>query len=48
LLYHIAPELLQASVFAMKKQAAPEIDGEMWRDYAIEKATVCPLNTIHN
>ena len=34
LLHHITPELLRASFFDLKKQAAPGIDGETWRDYA--------------
>jgi group II intron reverse transcriptase/maturase len=34
LLHHITPELLRASFFELKKQAAPGIDGETWRDYA--------------
>jgi RNA-directed DNA polymerase len=33
LLHHITPELLRASFFDLKKQAAPGIDGETWRDY---------------
>ena len=36
LLHHITPELLRASFFALKKQAAPGVDGEMWRDYVVE------------
>lgn len=36
LLHHITPELLRASFFALKKQAAPGIDGETWRDYAVD------------
>lgn len=36
LLHHITPELLRASFFALKKRAAPGIDGETWRDYAID------------
>jgi len=36
LLHHITPELLQASFFALKKQAAPGVDGETWHDYAVE------------
>jgi RNA-directed DNA polymerase len=35
-LHHITPELLRASFFALKKHAAPGIDGETWRDYAVE------------
>lgn len=34
LLHHITPELLRASFFDLKKQAAPGIDGVTWRDYA--------------
>ncbi|MDZ4847878.1 MAG: hypothetical protein SGI77_01165 [Pirellulaceae bacterium] len=32
--HHITPELLRASFFDLKKQAAPGIDGETWSDYA--------------
>jgi RNA-directed DNA polymerase len=34
LLHHITPELLRASFFDLKKQAAPGIDEETWQDYA--------------
>jgi RNA-directed DNA polymerase len=34
LLHHITPELLRASFLALKKSAAPGLDGETWRDYA--------------
>ena len=34
LLHHLTPELLRASFFELKKQAAPGIDGETWRDCA--------------
>lgn len=34
LLHHITPELLRASFFDLKMQAAPGIDDETWRDYA--------------
>ena len=34
LLNHVTPELLQASFFDLKKQAAPGIDGETWAQYA--------------
>lgn len=33
---HITPELLRASFFELKKQAASGIDGETWRAYAVE------------
>ena len=36
LLHHITPELLRASFFDLKKQAAPGIDEETWRDYAVD------------
>ena len=36
LLHHITAELLRASYFELKKQAAPGIDGERWRDYAVD------------
>jgi hypothetical protein len=36
LLHHITEEPLRASFFELKKQATPGIDGETWRDYAIE------------
>lgn len=32
--HHITAELLGASFFALKKQAAPGVDGETWGDYA--------------
>lgn len=35
-LHHITPELRRASFFELKKQAAPGVDGETWRDYAVE------------
>jgi group II intron reverse transcriptase/maturase len=34
LLNHVTPELLRASFFDLKKQAAPGIDGETWAEYA--------------
>jgi len=34
LLHHLTAERLRASFFELKKQAAPGIDGETWRDYA--------------
>ncbi|XYL50658.1 group II intron reverse transcriptase/maturase [Bradyrhizobium sp. DASA03120] len=33
LLHHITPELLEAEFFALKKHAAPGVDGMMWRNY---------------
>ena len=34
LFHHLTPELLEASVFQLKKRAAPGVDGQTWRDYA--------------
>jgi group II intron reverse transcriptase/maturase len=34
LLNHLTPELLRASFFDLRKQAAPGIDGETWAEYA--------------
>jgi group II intron reverse transcriptase/maturase len=34
LLNHVTPELLRASFFDLKKNAAPGIDGETWAEYA--------------
>ena len=34
LLHHITPELLRASFFHLKKNAAPGVDGQTWREYA--------------
>ena len=34
LLHHLTPELLRASFFDLKKQAAPGVDEQTWRDYA--------------
>ena len=31
LLHHLTPELLRASFFELKKQAAPGVDGETWQ-----------------
>ncbi len=36
LLHHLTPELLCASFFELKKEAAPGVDGETWRDYERE------------
>jgi group II intron reverse transcriptase/maturase len=36
LLHHVTAELLRASFFELKKQAAPGIDGETWQDYAVD------------
>jgi len=34
LLHHVTPELLEASFFDLKKQAAPGVDGVTWAQYA--------------
>ena len=36
LLHHLTAELLRASFFELKKQAAPGIDGETWHNYAVD------------
>jgi len=36
LMHHLTRELFRASFFELKKQAAPGIDGEMWRDYGVD------------
>jgi len=36
LLHHLTPELLRASFFDLKKQAAPGVDQQTWRDYALD------------
>jgi len=36
LLHHLTADLLRASFFELKKQAAPGIDGETWGNYAID------------
>ena len=33
LLHHVTPELLRASYFALKRQAAPGVDGITWQQY---------------
>lgn len=49
LLHHITPELLRASFFDLKRQAAPGIDGVTWQDYAtdLETRIVDLHNRIH-
>jgi len=36
LLHHLTPELLRASFFELKKQAAPGVDEQTWHDYAVD------------
>jgi group II intron reverse transcriptase/maturase len=36
LLHHLTPELLRASFFELKKHAAPGVDEQTWRDYAVD------------
>ncbi|MGH9652196.1 MAG: group II intron reverse transcriptase/maturase [Bryobacteraceae bacterium] len=46
LLHHVTPELLRASFFDLKKQAAPGIDGETWAQYAEDfEARIDDLHT---
>ena len=35
LLHHVTPALLQESFFALKRKAAPGVDGVTWKEYAI-------------
>lgn len=35
LLHHVTPELLEQSYFALKRRAAPGVDGVTWREYGI-------------
>lgn len=35
-LHHLTPELLQASDFDLKQQAASGVEGETWRDYEVD------------
>jgi RNA-directed DNA polymerase len=36
LLHHLTAELLRASFFELKRQAAPGIDGETWHNYVVD------------
>ena len=46
LLNHVTPELLKASFFDLKKQAAPGIDGATWDEYAENfEARITDLHT---
>jgi retron-type reverse transcriptase len=36
LLHHISVDLLRESFFALKRDAAPGVDGQTWRDYAAD------------
>ncbi len=36
LLHHISVDLLRESFFALKRNAAPGVDGQTWRDYAAD------------
>jgi retron-type reverse transcriptase len=36
LLHHITPELLRASFFDLKREAAPGVDDQTWSDYAVD------------
>ncbi len=35
LLHHINPDLLQRSFYALKRDAAPGVDGVRWKDYEV-------------
>jgi RNA-directed DNA polymerase len=45
LLHHVTPELLRASLFALKKNAAPGVDGMTWREYRSDLEA--RLNDLH-
>jgi len=34
LLHHVTPELLRESFYALKRKAAPGVDGVTWKEYA--------------
>jgi RNA-directed DNA polymerase len=36
LLHHIRPESLRESIYAIKRMAAPEIDGVTWKQYEVD------------
>jgi hypothetical protein len=36
LLHHIRPELLRESIYALKRKAAPGIDGVTWKQYEVD------------
>src|ERR671912_1865906 len=36
LFHHINPEMLRTAFFALKREAAPGVDGLMWRAYAAD------------
>ena len=36
LFHHISPEMLRTAFFALKREAAPGVDGLMWRAYAAD------------
>lgn len=36
LLHHVTPDLLRASFFALKRKAAPGIDGMTWEEYQVD------------
>jgi group II intron reverse transcriptase/maturase len=45
LLHHINPEALQAAFYALKRDAAPGVDGVTWQDY--ERGLECKLTDLH-
>ena len=46
LLHHITPTLLDAAFSSLKKNAAAGIDGVMWRDYELDRAS--NLRSLHD
>ena len=46
LLHHVTKDLLRNSFLALKRQAAPGVDGMTWKQY--EEQLECNLHTLHN
>ncbi len=42
LLHHVTPELLRASYFGLKRQAAPGVDGVTWQEYGCDMEARIP------
>jgi hypothetical protein len=45
LLHHITPQLLEQSFYALRKDAAPGVDGVTWQDY--EEGLHTRVQTLH-
>ena len=42
LLHHIRPDLLRESFYALKRMAAPGIDGVTWKQYEVNRSASMP------